>query len=333
MVQKYRKINNLNSLFNLNERIIEFTEISPNDLFGTQNANVKLLAEHFPTIKIVARGNKLKIYGEAEVLDEFEKKIQQLVSYLERYNKLDENSIERILLSTGKEPKVSNNGDAVLVHGANGKQIKAQTTNQRKMVESIQKDDMLFAIGPAGTGKTYTAVALAVKALKEKEVRRIILTRPAVESGENLGFLPGDLKEKLDPYMQPLYDALRDMIPVEKLQTYLEKETIQIAPLAFMRGRTLDGAFVILDEAQNTTHNQMKMFLTRMGKNAKFIITGDPGQIDLPRKQVSGLKEALLTLKDVKGISFVYLDDKDVIRHKLVKKIINAYKRIESGNE
>ena len=194
----------------------------------------------------------------------------------------------------------------------------------------MQKNDMLFAVGPAGTGKTYTAVALAVKSLKEKEVRRIILTRPAVESGENLGFLPGDLKEKLDPYMQPLYDALRDMIPHEKLESYLEKGVIQIAPLAFMRGRTLDHAFVILDEAQNTTHNQMKMFLTRMGMHAKFIITGDPGQIDLPRKQVSGLKEALLALKDLDGIAHVYLDDKDVIRHRLVRKIITAYKSIET---
>lgn len=192
---------------------------------------------------------------------------------------------------------------------------------------------MLFAVGPAGTGKTYTAVALAVKALKEKEVRRIVLTRPAVESGENLGFLPGDMKEKLDPYMQPLYDALRDMIPFEKLDSYIEKGIIQIAPLAFMRGRTLDNAFVILDEAQNTTHNQMKMFLTRMGKSAKFIITGDPGQIDLPRRQISGLKEAMLTLKEVKGITFVYLDDKDVIRHRLVKEIISAYKSLEVGNE
>ncbi|MCL4158525.1 UNVERIFIED_CONTAM: hypothetical protein GTU68_045803 [Idotea baltica] len=198
------------------------------------------------------------------------------------------------------------------------------------MVALMQKNDMLFAVGPAGTGKTYTAVALAVKALKEKEVKRIILTRPAVESGENLGFLPGDLKEKLDPYMQPLYDALRDMIPHEKLESHLEKGVIQIAPLAFMRGRTLDNAFVILDEAQNTTHNQMKMFLTRMGMHAKFIITGDPGQIDLPRKQVSGLKESLLALKDISGIAQVYLDDKDVVRHRLVKSIIKAYKGIET---
>lgn len=320
-------------LFNLNERIIELIEVNPKDFFGTHNANLEILTKHFPKIKIVARGNKLKIYGESEVLDQFEKKVQQLVAYLERYNKLDENSIEQILLSNGNEQNTSNKADNVLVHGVSGKKIKAQTVNQRKMVDGIEKNDMLFAIGPAGTGKTYTAVALAVKSLKEKEVRKIILTRPAVESGENLGFLPGDLKEKLDPYMQPLYDALRDMIPFEKLQSYLEKGTIQIAPLAFMRGRTLDDAFVILDEAQNTTRSQMKMFLTRMGKSAKFIITGDPGQIDLPKKQVSGLKEAVLALKEIKGISFVHLDDKDVIRHKLVKKIISAYKQIEPGNE
>ncbi len=217
-----------------------------------------------------------------------------------------------------------------MVHGISGRLIKAQSVNQRKMVDLIKDNDMLFAIGPAGTGKTYTAVALAVKALKEREVKRIILTRPAVESGENLGFLPGDLKEKLDPYMQPLYDALRDMIPFEKLESFLENGTIQIAPLAFMRGRTLDSAFVILDEAQNTTHNQMKMFLTRMGKHAKFIINGDPGQIDLPRRQISGLKEALLTLKGIKGIGFVHLDEKDVIRHQLVKDIISAYTNLET---
>ncbi|MBL4604462.1 MAG: PhoH family protein [Flavobacteriaceae bacterium] len=314
----------------MNERIIELTEIDPKDFFGTHNSTIEQLKKYFPKLKIVARGSKLKIYGEAELLDEFEKRLEMLIKYFNRYNKLDENSIERILTSTGKEDKSLANSKDVLVHGINGKLIKPQTENQRKMVAMMQKNDMLFAVGPAGTGKTYTAVALAVKALKEKEVRRIVLTRPAVESGENLGFLPGDIKDKLDPYMQPLYDALRDMIPHEKLESYLEKGVIQIAPLAFMRGRTLDNAFVILDEAQNTTHNQMKMFLTRMGKNAKFIITGDPGQIDLPRKQISGLKESLLALKDIDGIAQVYLDDKDVIRHRLVKRIIRAYKGIET---
>jgi len=314
----------------LNERIIELTEINPKDFFGAQNSNIEQLKKYFPKIKVVARGSKIKIFGEKDLLDEFEKRLKMLVNHFNRYNKLDENSIERLLTSNGNEEKTSKSAGDVLVHGINGKLIKAQTANQRKMVELMKHNDMLFAVGPAGTGKTYTAVALAVKALKEKEVRRIVLTRPAVESGENLGFLPGDLKEKLDPYMQPLYDALRDMIPYEKLDSYIESGVIQIAPLAFMRGRTLDNAFVILDEAQNTTHAQMKMFLTRMGKHAKFVINGDPGQIDLPRRQVSGLKESLLALKDIKGIAMVYLDDKDVIRHRLVKEVIAAYKSIET---
>ena len=316
----------------MNERIIELTDISPKDFFGAQNSTIEQLKRFFPKIKIVARGSKLKIFGEASVLDEFEIRFERLIKYFNKYNKLDENSIEQILTSNGNEEKsvAAKFVKDVLVHGVNGKLIRPQSENQRKMVTLMAKNDMLFAVGPAGTGKTYTAVALAVRALKEKEVRKIILTRPAVESGENLGFLPGDLKEKLDPYMQPLYDALRDMIPHEKLESHMEKGIIQIAPLAFMRGRTLDNAFVILDEAQNTTHNQMKMFLTRMGKSAKFIITGDPGQIDLPRKQVSGLKESLLALKDINGIAQVYLDDKDIVRHKLVKEIIAAYKTIET---
>ncbi len=313
----------------MNERIIELEEISPKEFFGAHNIHIDLIKKYFPKLKIVARGNKIKIFGEPVLLDEFEKKFELLTKYFERYNKLDENSIERLLTDNSQE-KNTNKSKDVLVHGVSGKLIKAQTVNQRKMVEQMRKNDMLFAIGPAGTGKTYTAVALAVKALKERDVKKIILTRPAVESGENLGFLPGDLKEKLDPYMQPLYDALQDMIPYEKLDSYLEKGIIQIAPLAFMRGRTLDHAFVILDEAQNTTHSQMKMFLTRMGKNAKFIITGDPSQIDLPRKQVSGLKEVLSNLKDIDGIEIVYLDGKDVIRHRLVKKIIEAYENIET---
>lgn len=313
----------------MNERLIELTDISPSDLFGARNSNIAILKKLYPKLKIIARGTKLKAFGEPEILDEFEKKVQQLINYFNRYNKLDENSIERIIISTGVPKTLSKEKD-ILVHGVGGKLIKPQSPNQHKMVELMQKNDMLFAVGPAGTGKTYTAVALAVKALKEKEVKRIILTRPAVESGEKLGFLPGDMKEKLDPYMQPLYDALRDMIPFERLDSYLEKGVIQIAPLAFMRGRTLDNAFVILDEAQNTTHGQMKMFLTRMGKHAKFIITGDPGQIDLPSRQVSGLKEAVLALKDVRGIGMVYLDEKDVVRHRLVTSIIKAFKGIES---
>jgi len=313
----------------LNERIIELEDIAPNDFFGPHNVNIELVKKYFPKVKIVARGSKIKIFGEPVILDEFEKRFELLTKYFHRYNKLDENSIER-LLTSDTEHENSKKSDNVLVHGVNGRLIKAKSVNQRKMVDLMRNNDMLFAIGPAGTGKTYTAVALAVKALKEKEVRRIVLTRPAVETGEKLGFLPGDLKEKLDPYMQPLYDALRDMIPHEKLESFMEAGIIQIAPLAFMRGRTLDSAFVILDEAQNTTHSQMKMFLTRMGKHAKFIINGDPGQIDLPPRQVSGLKEAILTLKDMKGIAMVQMDEKDVIRHKLVKQIISAYTGIES---
>jgi phosphate starvation-inducible PhoH-like protein len=314
----------------LNERSIHLTEIDPKEFFGTQNSTLKFLKTHFPKLKIVARGAEIKAFGEPLILDEFEKRLQMLVKYFDKYNHLDENAIEQLLTSNGSAKNNSRKADGVLVHGVGGSQIKAQTENQRRMVAMMETNDMLFAIGPAGTGKTYTAVALAVKALRDKEVKRIILTRPAVESGENLGFLPGDLKDKLDPYMQPLYDALRDMIPFEKLDSYIEKGTIQIAPLAFMRGRTLDNAFVILDEAQNTTSGQMKMFLTRMGKRAKFIVTGDPGQIDLPRKQVSGLKTSLLALKDVKGIANVYLDEKDVIRHRLVKEIIKAYKNIDA---
>jgi phosphate starvation-inducible PhoH-like protein len=315
----------------LNELSIELTEINPRDFFGNQNANIDLLKKYFPKLKLVARGSKLKAFGDDQVLQEFDKRIAMLLEHFAKFNRIDENIIERVLSSTSKaDYETSSKSGDVLVHGVNGKLVKARTANQRKIVDFSKTKDLVFAVGPAGTGKTYTAVALAVKALKEKQVKRIIMTRPAVEAGENLGFLPGDLKEKLDPYMQPLYDGLRDMIPAEKLETLIENGTIQIAPLAFMRGRTLDNAFVILDEAQNTTHAQMKMFLTRMGKSAKFLITGDPGQIDLPRRVTSGLKEALLVLKDVDGVGMVYLDDKDVIRHKLVKKIISAYKGIEN---
>lgn len=317
----------------MNELIVELTEISPRDFFGNQNANIELIKKYFPKLKIVARGNKITAYGDEVILEEFDERLTTILEHFAKYNKIDENAIERVLTSDSKEEyQASGGSDQVLVHGVNGKLIKAQTANQQKLVDLMAKNDMVFAIGPAGTGKTYTGVALAVKALKEKQVRRIILTRPAVEAGENLGFLPGDLKEKLDPYMQPLYDALRDMIPHEKLESHIEKGVIQIAPMAFMRGRTLDNAFVILDEAQNTTHAQMKMFLTRMGKHAKFMITGDPGQIDLPRRTISGLKEALLILKEIDGVGMVYLDDKDVIRHRLVKKVIAAYNAIENRN-
>ena len=312
----------------MNQRTLVL-DVNPQAFFGEQNSTIELLKTYFPKIKIVARGNEIHIFGEEALLDEFEKRLGRLIQHFEKYNHLDKNTIERILFSdTGLLPSTLLDKDFI-VHGVKGKIIRAQTPNQQKLLELIGKNDMVFAIGPAGTGKTYTSVALAVRALKDKQVKRIILTRPAVEAGENLGFLPGDLKDKLDPYMQPLYDALMDMIPFDKLNSFIENGTIQIAPLAFMRGRTLDNAFVILDEAQNTTYVQMKMFLTRMGKNAKFIITGDPGQIDLPRKTASGLSEALHIIKGIKGIGTLWLDDKDVVRHPLVKEIINAYTRAE----
>tara|TARA_A200000113_G_C8824891_1_gene341762 strand:+ start:135 stop:1088 length:954 start_codon:yes stop_codon:yes gene_type:complete len=317
----------------LNEIKIELSEVNPQEFFGQQNTNIEKLRHYYPKLKIVARGSTLKAFGAAPLLEEFEKRVDVLITHFGKYNHLDEDTIERIV--SADQPSdydPFSDEDNFILHGVGGKVIKARSINQQKLLESAKNNDMIFAIGPAGTGKTYTGVALAVRALKNKQVKRIILTRPAVEAGENLGFLPGDLKEKLDPYMQPLYDALRDMIPAEKLNSHIEKGTIQIAPLAFMRGRTLDNAFVILDEGQNTTHAQMKMFLTRMGRNAKFMITGDPGQIDLPRRVISGLKEALLILKETQGIGIVSLDEKDVIRHNLVKKVIDAYKRIEHHN-
>ena len=317
----------------MNELSIELTDINPREFFGQNQETITLIKAHFVKLKIVARGNVIKAYGEEAQLNDFQEKIEQLTSHYARYNQMNEQIIGMVLAGDHQTaPKEFAAMDQVIVHGINEKVITAKSVNQRKIVSSAELNDLVFAIGPAGTGKTYTSVALAVRALKDKQVKRIILTRPAVEAGENLGFLPGDLKEKLDPYMQPLYDALRDMIPPEKLQLFIETGVIQIAPLAFMRGRTLDNAFVILDEAQNTTHAQMKMFLTRMGKNAKFIVTGDPGQIDLPRRVTSGLKEALLILKDVSGIGMVYLDDRDVIRHRLVKAVIEAYKHIEHQN-
>ena len=317
----------------MNERIIELVDIAPKEFWGAQDAHLESIKKYYPKLKIVARGTTLKAYGEPEILDEFENRFRRLMHHFTRYNSIDDNVILRVLETSHQhDAEHMHDRDKILVHGIGGKLIKAMTPNQQKLVDYVHKNDMVFAVGPAGTGKTYTGVALAVKALKEKQVKRIILTRPAVEAGENLGFLPGDMKEKLDPYMQPLYDALRDMLPPQTLEDYLLKGIIQIAPLAFMRGRTLDNAFVILDEAQNTTHSQMKMFLTRMGKNAKFIITGDPGQVDLPRRTISGLKEAILVLKDVEGIGIIYLDDKDIVRHRLVKKIIDAYKSIENND-
>ena len=318
----------------MNEISIQLTEVNPTIFYGgSKSKNITILKRYFPKIKIVARGETITAYGEEEILEEFKKQMDRLIMHYGKYNSLDEDTVEKILTSSIEDNFGLDDADMEkILHGVGGKVIKARTVNQARLVESIQINDLVFAVGPAGTGKTYTGVAMAVKALKNKEVKRIVLTRPAVEAGENLGFLPGDLKEKLDPYMQPLYDALHDMIPAEKLSSYIEKRTIQIAPMAFMRGRTLDDAFVILDEAQNTTHNQMKMFLTRMGKNTKFVITGDPGQIDLPRRVISGLKEALLILSDVKGIDVIRLDGRDVIRHKLVKKVIEAYKKTEHNN-
>jgi len=308
----------------MSEKLITLSNIELVKLFGTNNHKLDKIRVLFPQIKIVSRGEKLKLLGSTDQIKYFEQKLTAFIKHINQYNSLTLSQIERLV--EGDENEILKTKDDVILHGQNGKVIKARTANQRKMVAEIEKNDMLFAIGPAGTGKTYTAVAIAVKALKDRGIKRIILTRPAVEAGENLGFLPGDLKEKLDPYMQPIYDALFDMIHIEKLNEYIENGTIQIAPLAFMRGRTLDKAFVILDEGQNTTEQQMKMFLTRMGKSAKFIITGDESQIDLPRNQKSGLIHAKNTLKNIKDISFITLDGKDVIRHKLVKDIINAYK-------
>jgi phosphate starvation-inducible PhoH-like protein len=312
----------------LTEKLITLESIDPVEIYGVNDVKLNIIKKYFPKLKLIARGYSLKVLGDEFEIGRFEKKLDLMVDYYHKSGVLTDSTIERLLGQTGDnliEAKEDTINSDIIVFGNNGLVIKAKTHNQRRMMRSIIKNDMIFAVGPAGTGKTYTAVALAVKALKNKEVKRIILTRPAVEAGENLGFLPGDLKEKLDPYMQPLYDALYDMIPLDKLNQYIENRTIQIAPLAFMRGRTLDHAFVILDEAQNTTESQMKMFLTRMGSSAKFLITGDASQIDLPSKQPSGLLQAMRYLKNVEGIDVIELDNTDVIRHKLVKAIIEKY--------
>jgi len=310
----------------MSERIFELEFIDNIDFLGVNDSNLILLKKIFSKLKIIARGDILKIIGEGYTIDIFEHKFKAMLKHYEIFGKITENDIIGIMENGDVVTEhISSPPADIILYGRGGNIIKAKTKNQRLMVESISNNDIIFAIGPAGTGKTYTAVALAVKALKAKEVKRIILTRPAVEAGENLGFLPGDLKDKLDPYLQPLYDALRDMLPSAKLLTYIEDGTIEIAPLAFMRGRTLDNAFVILDEAQNSTNPQMKMFITRMGKNAKFMITGDITQIDLPSKQPSGLLQARNILKDIEGIKFIELDETDVVRHKLVTKILYAY--------
>jgi phosphate starvation-inducible PhoH-like protein len=313
----------------LTEIIIELGPINPIDIYGVNDTRLRKLENKFPTIKLVARGNILKAMGSDDALKMLQDLFAKLLQHHNKYNKITDDDFTYLAEVENETTSTELNSEtnSVIVFGNSGLVVKARTPNQQKLVESVKENDMIFALGPAGTGKTYTAVALAVKALKEKEVKKIILTRPAVEAGENLGFLPGDLKEKLDPYIQPLYDALRDMIPAEKLATFMESGVIQIAPLAFMRGRTLDNAFVILDEAQNATQSQMKMFLTRMGKTAKFIITGDATQIDLPHKQPSGLLQAMRILHGIKGIDFITFDISDVIRHRLVKQIIIAYEK------
>ena len=316
----------------MSERIIPIEHVDPVDVLGVNNTKFQFITRHFPKLKVVARGNLIKAIGEPEEIDYFEQKMNLFMQHLDKYNRLTESNIERLMTEEAPSLMINAGGDGILVHGNNGLKVKAKTANQRRIVEAVDESDLVFAIGPAGTGKTYTAVALAVRALKDKQVRKIILTRPAVEAGENLGFLPGDLKDKLDPYLQPLYDALRDMIPPERLRDYLEMGTIQIAPLAYMRGRTLDKAFVILDEAQNATVSQLKMFLTRMGQTAKFVITGDMTQVDLPKKQTSGLKFSIDNLRDVEGVKLIFLNEKDVMRHPLVKRIITAFESNKSEN-
>ncbi len=312
----------------MSESIIQVDTDNPVEFFGPGDKYLDHIKSLFPKLKIIVRGNLIKLIGEPADIGVFEKRMELLLVYFDRFGKITDKAVEQIM---EHEDDSLTRGDAkkedVLVYGRHGKRIRAQTPNQKKMVESMADNDLIFAIGPAGTGKTYTAVALAVRALKNKEVQRIILTRPAVEAGESLGFLPGDMKDKLDPYLQPLYDALRDMLPTQKLLTYLEDETIEIAPLAYMRGRTLGNVFAILDEAQNASESQLKMFLTRMGKNSKFIITGDVTQIDLPRHKNSGLLQAQQILKGIGGIDFVYLNEKDIVRNKLVTKIVQAYEK------
>ncbi|MBQ5993048.1 MAG: PhoH family protein [Bacteroidales bacterium] len=316
------------------DKIIELNPETAVELIGFQNNNINMLTHIFPKLKMFVRGNEIKVTGTDADVEEFENRISLLQNHIEQFGKLTETDIINITAMEDDSFYALNQVDAnVIVHGREGKVIKAITPNQKRLVESAEKNDMVFVVGPAGTGKTYTAVALAVKALKNKQIKRIILTRPAVEAGENLGFLPGDLRDKLDPYLQPLYDALWDMMPMQKLMTMMEDKVIEIAPLAFMRGRTLDNAYVILDEAQNATSSQLKMFLTRMGKNAKFFITGDITQIDLPKNQQSGLILADRILRGVKGIDFIYMDNKDVVRHHLVTKIISRYESYENEVE
>lgn len=314
----------------MTETIINLETVNPIEFFGVNNGKLDLLKRKFPLLKILSRGTQIKLSGAPEQIENAKEKIELLLQYLERNGHVSENYFEQILGGDDAETVdnfIERHPNDVLVFGPNGKSVRARTANQKKMVTSSERNDVMFAIGPAGTGKTYTAVALAVRALKNKMVKKIILTRPAVEAGESLGFLPGDLKEKIDPYLRPLYDALDDMIPADKLGYYMTTRVIEIAPLAYMRGRTLDHAFILLDEAQNATELQLKMFLTRIGANAKAIITGDLTQVDLPRNQRSGLEKAVRILKDIDGIAHVQLDEEDVVRHRLVKAIIRAYDR------
>ena len=317
----------------MSEKLITITGVDPVDILGANDANLRIIRGLFPKLSLVARGDTVKVSGAPDDIALFEARFAELLGHVAKYNELPRKVLDDIM-GGGEAPR--NGGDPeddVLVFGNAGLRVKARTPNQQRLVEAVRESDMVFAIGPAGTGKTYTAVALAVKALKERSVRRIILTRPAVEAGENLGFLPGDLREKLDPYLQPLYDALKDMIPAARLSEYLEEGVIQIAPLAFMRGRTLDNAFVILDEAQNATLPQVKMFLTRMGRNAKFVITGDVTQVDLPDRQPSGLMPAVDMLRQVPGIAIIELDVRDVIRHELVTRVLGAFAEHERKGE
>ena len=313
------------------EKHIILEDIDLVKLYGVKNCNLQMIKALYPKLRIVARGNVIKVLGDEEEMCQFEEHIQALQDYCAKYNSLNEETILHIIKGEGRNLNPDGADTTAICYSISGRAIVPRSENQKRLVDDYQTHDMLFAIGPAGSGKTYTSIALAVRALKNKEVRRIILSRPAVEAGEKLGFLPGDMKDKIDPYLQPLYDALQDMIPAQKLQEYMELQTIQIAPLAFMRGRTLNDAVVILDEAQNTTTQQIKMFLTRMGHNTKMIITGDITQIDLPRSVRSGLIEAMQVLKDVKGISFIEMTDKDIVRHKLVTRIVNAYKDYEDS--
>lgn len=312
----------------MTEIAINLENINPVDFFGVNNTNLTLLKKAFPALKIASRGNKMKIAGNPKDIQQLQETVDAMMHLVEKYGRLSSRNMENLLLGMDLSEVAPPEGpDNVLLYGASGNVIKAKTPNQQILVDLAKENDIVFAIGPAGTGKTYTAVALAVKALKNKSVKKIVLTRPAVEAGESLGFLPGDLKEKIDPYLRPLYDALDDMIPIEKLNYYMQNRVIEVAPLAFMRGRTLDNAFIILDEAQNTTESQIKMFLTRLGPTAKAIITGDLTQIDLPKNQKSGLIKSIRILKDIKGIGMVTLTDKDVIRHRLVKHIIKAFEK------